>query len=68
MFHTYIHLSSEAYIHTLREEQQHGKDRNSLWSLGVAFHKRRKQARRALLEHNQPSANFPSPRPALEVK
>lgn len=47
MFNTYVHLSSEAYLHSMRDEQKYqGKAQPAQWNFWLANRKDSKQARR----------------------
>lgn len=70
MFNTYVHLSSEAYLHSMRDEQRHqGKAQPAQWHFWLVNRKDSKPARRSTNPaQRRNDMHLRSPRQALGSK
>ncbi|MBX3002258.1 MAG: hypothetical protein KF893_27280 [Caldilineaceae bacterium] len=70
MFNTYVHLSSEAYLHSMRDEQKHqGKARTAQWNFWLVNRKEAKKARQPILsKQRRNEMSLRPPRQALGAK
>jgi hypothetical protein len=69
MFTTYVHMSSEAYLHSMRDEQKtRGNAQPAQWHFWLANRKETKQPRRPSPAQRRNDMHLRPPRQALGAK